>query len=74
MASPVVASPLEFISGAFASFGHKFLVVCEELGRARAARALYSALSAMSDEELSQHGLKRDEISRTVYSKVYDLR
>lgn len=74
MASSIIASPLEVVSGAFVSFGHKFLEVCDAVGRARAAKALYSELACMSDEELGQHGLKRDEISRTVYAKVYDLR
>lgn len=50
------------------------LAVLEEFGRARAAKALYSELSVLSDAELGEMGLKRCDISHTVYARVYDLR
>ncbi|WP_417687302.1 hypothetical protein [Roseibium sp.] len=68
------ASPLEGLSSALSAAGQRFLAVCEEFGKARAAKALYAELACMTDEELSELGMKRDEISRTVYAKVYDLR
>ncbi|MEJ8474969.1 hypothetical protein [Roseibium algae] len=74
MAISIVSSPVEYISSAFSSAARSFLTVCEEIGRARAAKVLYHELSCMSDEELGEHGLKRNDISRTVYSKVYDVR
>ncbi|MFD1697484.1 hypothetical protein [Roseibium aestuarii] len=74
MAIAHTASPLEVLSGALSAFGKSCAVVFEEIGRARAARALYSEFAAMSDADLDAHGLKRDEVTRTVYAKVYDLR
>ncbi|WP_417667860.1 DUF1127 domain-containing protein [Roseibium sp.] len=68
------ASPFEGLSAAFSAAGQRFLAVCEEFGKARAAKALYAELACMTDEELAELGMKRDEISRTVFSKVYDLR
>ncbi|NVK33595.1 MAG: DUF1127 domain-containing protein [Rhodobacteraceae bacterium] len=71
-----LATSLHFegVSEAISSFFSRFIAVCEEVGRARASRAMYAELSAMSDAELDQYGLKRDDVTRTIYSKVSDVR
>lgn len=74
MATLATSFHFEGISEAVSSAFGKFLTVCEEIGRARASKAMYSELAAMSDSELDQFGLKRDEITRTVYSKLCDVR
>ncbi|MBO0347177.1 hypothetical protein [Roseibium limicola] len=74
MALTYAASPLDGLSHAWASFSKSCAVFFEEVGRARAARALYAEFSTMSDDELDAHGLKRCDVSQTVYAKVYDLR
>ncbi len=74
MAATTSASVLEHASHALSSAGKGLLAFLEEFGRARAARALYTELSAMSDAELDSLGLVRSDISRKVYAKVYDLR
>ncbi|MBD8877615.1 DUF1127 domain-containing protein [Roseibium polysiphoniae] len=72
MALSHAASPIETISSIASSLGRSFLETCESIGRARAAKVLYADLAGMSDEELANLGLKRDEISQTVYAKIYD--
>jgi len=74
MAATTSASVFELASHALSSAGKGILAFMEEFGRARAARALYTELAAMSDAELDALGLARSDISRTVYAKVYDLR
>lgn len=74
MALSQTASSFDGFSASLASFGKSLAAFFEEVGRARAARALYSEFSAMSDAELDKFGMKRDDIAGTVYSKVYDLR
>jgi len=74
MAVQTAHSPFEVISHGAKSLFEGMMNACEAVGKARAARAMFYELSYMSDEELSKHGLKRDEIAGTIYSKVYDLR
>jgi len=74
MAATTSASVFEVAAHTLSSAGKGILAVLEEFGRARAAKALYTELAAMSDEELDALGLVRSDISRTVYNKVYDLR
>jgi len=74
MAATTSASVIEFASHALSAAGRGIVASLEEFGRARAARALYTELAAMSDAELDALGLVRSDISRTVYAKVYDLR
>ncbi|WP_346892979.1 DUF1127 domain-containing protein [uncultured Roseibium sp.] len=74
MAATTSSSVMEHASHAFSATGKGILAFFEEFGRARAARALYTELSAMSDAELDSLGLVRSDISRKVYAKVYDRR
>ncbi|MBD8891545.1 DUF1127 domain-containing protein [Roseibium litorale] len=74
MAISVSSSPFEAVASAFSHAGTSLLAIFEEFGRARAAKALYSELSVMSDSELAAMGLKRCDISHTVYARVYDVR
>ncbi|SHM89590.1 DUF1127 domain-containing protein [Roseibium suaedae] len=74
MAISVSSSPFDAVASAFSHAGSTLLAILEEFGRARAAKALYGELSVLSDAELAEMGLKRDEITNTVYSRVYDVR
>ncbi|MCD7058577.1 hypothetical protein [Pelagibacterium xiamenense] len=42
-----------------------------DIGRARAASALYNDLSVLSDASLKARGLKRDEIAAYAYKKSF---
>ncbi len=66
----VLSSPLEAVSSSISAFGRHLLTVCEEIGKARAANALYAQLAYLSDDELSERGLTRDQLTRTVYTKT----
>lgn len=74
MAFVHTTSPLQGIAAGLSAIGNSILAFFEDIGRARAAKLMYQDLSNMSDAELSSIGLKRNEISRTIYAKVYDLR
>ena len=68
------ASVFEFAADALASLGKGILAFTEEFGRARAAKALYTELAVLTDAELEAMGLKRSDITRTVFAKVYEGR
>lgn len=74
MAVQTAHSPIAIISEATGTFFGRMMEAFDAIGKARAAHAMFNELSFMSDEELSKHGLKRDEIARTINAKVFDLR
>jgi uncharacterized protein YjiS (DUF1127 family) len=51
----------------FVAFGNFLVTLAEQDSRLQAMRAL----NAMSDEELAQRGIKRDDIVQTVFAGKY---
>lgn len=74
MADTYTASPFETVSASFSAFLRGIGTFLEEFGRARAASAMYDNLNGLSDEQLDQLGLERNDIARTVAAKIYDIR
>lgn len=74
MADTYTASPFETVSASFSSFLREIRIFMEEFGRARAASAMYDNLNGLSDEQLDEMGLERNDIARKVFAKVYEIR
>ena len=73
MAITYTVSPSEAVSSTATSFFREIRTLMKEFGRARAASAMYEELNGLSDEQLDKMGLARNDISRKVFAKVYDL-
>ena len=74
MADTYSASPIETASAAFSSVLRGIGTFLEEFGQARAASAMYENLNGLSDEQLEELGLERNDIARTIAAKIYDIR